>query len=146
MLTQGTLIAPGPVLLDTCAALWFMGKAPISEISRNTIQAAGASGKGVYVSPFSAWEIGMLVAKGRIQLSLEPQIWFNTLLAKPGVRLAPLTPEILLNSTALPGVLPNDPADRIIASTARTHGYWVITRDRPLLNYAQQGHIQAIAC
>jgi PIN domain nuclease of toxin-antitoxin system len=88
----------------------------------------------------------MLVSKGRLQLSLEPQIWFDTLLAKPGVWLAPLTPQILLNSTTLPEVLPNDPADRIIASTARTHGCWVITRDRPLLAYAQQGHIQAIAC
>jgi predicted nucleic acid-binding protein len=53
---------------------------------------------------------------------------------------------ILLASTALPGLPPADPADRIIAATARIQGHVIVTRDRKLLDYAQEGHTRAIAC
>jgi PIN domain nuclease of toxin-antitoxin system len=133
-----------PVLLDTCTAIWLMGKAPMSEQSLEAIRAAGLARIGVYVSAFCAWEIGMLVAKGKIRLTKTPEDWFNELLAKPGVRLGALTPRILLSSTALPGNPPNDPADRIVVATARENGYSVVTRDREILDYADQGHIRAI--
>jgi PIN domain nuclease of toxin-antitoxin system len=134
------------ILLDTCAALWLMGGEPISPESRKAILSAGAAHVGVYVSPFTAWEIGTLIAKQRLQLTLSPEIWFERLLAMPGVRLADLTPKILLASTALSGSPPADPADRIIAATARVQGFVVVTRDRKLLDYAREGHIRAIAC
>jgi PIN domain nuclease of toxin-antitoxin system len=136
----------GSVLLDTCAALWLLGGEPMSDASRTAIRNAQAANRGVYVSPFTAWEIGTLVAKERLQLTLSPEVWFETLLAMPGVRLAALTPKILLASTALPGTPPADPADRIIAATARVHGHLVITRDQKLLAYAREGHIRVKAC
>jgi PIN domain nuclease of toxin-antitoxin system len=135
-----------PVLLDTCSAIWLMSGDPISPASRAVIRAARTASLGVYLSPITAWEIGTLVAKGRLHLTLSPEVWFETLLALPGVRLAALTPQLLIASTALPGEPPADPADRIIAATARLHGYRVITRDIKLLTYAADGHIQAIAC
>ena len=134
------------ILLDTCAAIWLMGGEPISQDSRKAILSAGAAHIGVYVSPITAWEIGTLIAKQRLQLTLSPEIWFERLLAMPGVRLAELTPMILLASAALPGSPPADPADRIIAATARVQGHVVITRDKKLLDYAREGHIRAIAC
>ena len=134
------------ILLDTCAAIWLMGGEPISQDSRKAILSAGAAHIGVYVSPITAWEIGTLIAKQRLQLTLSPEIWFERLLAMPGVRLAELTPMILLASAALPGSPPADPADRIIAATARVRGHVVITRDKKLLDYAREGHIRAIAC
>ena len=134
------------LLLDTCAAIWLMGGEPISEESREAIRNAGAVHVGVYISPFTAWEIGTLIAKQRLQLTLSPEIWFERLLSLPGVRLAELTPMILLASTALPGLPPADPADRIIAATARVQGHVVVTRDKKLLDYAREGHIRAIAC
>jgi len=134
------------VLLDTCAALWLMGGEPMSTASRAAIRIAREANTGVYVSPFTAWEIGTLVAKERLQLTLSPEVWFETLLALPGIRTAILTPQILLASTALPGTPPSDPADRIIAATAREHGHIVITRDRKLLAYARERHIRVIAC
>ena len=137
---------PDSVLLDTSAALWVMGGEPMSDASRKAIRAAGATNLGIYVSPFTAWEIGTLVAKKRLPLALSPEVWFEALLAQPGVRLAPLTPSILIASTALPGTPPADPADRIIAATARALGHILITRDANLLDYAHQGHIRAIAC
>ena len=64
----------------------------------------------------------------------------------PSVRLAPLTPEILIASTVLPGHPPRDPADRIIAATARALGLTVVTRDGELLPYAAAGHLAAVRC
>jgi PIN domain nuclease of toxin-antitoxin system len=123
-----------------------MAGATMSPESLNAIRAARRANLGVYVSPFTAWEVGTLVAKIRVQLTLAPDVWFANLLAQPGVRLAPLTPAELLASTALPGSPPSDPADRIIAATARLHGQIIVTRDRKLLAYAQDGHIRVQAC
>jgi PIN domain nuclease of toxin-antitoxin system len=136
----------GPVLLDTCAAIWLMSADTLSAPSRVAIRAARAENLGVYLSPFTAWEIGTLVAKGRLTLTLSPEAWFDTLLAMPGVRLATLTPKLLISATALPGTPPKDPADRIIAATARLHGFRLITRDGKLLDYAREGHILATKC
>jgi PIN domain nuclease of toxin-antitoxin system len=137
---------PRAVLFDTCTAIWFVAKKPLSEDSLKAIYLARSSNSGVYISPFAAWEIGMLVAKGRIKLTSTPEEWFDEIIASPGVRLAPLTPKILLASTSMTGITTNDPADRIVAATARIYKLTVITRDRLLLDYAKQGYIQAIAC
>ena len=118
----------------------------MSPESLNAIRAARRANLGIYVSPFTAWEVGTLVAKGRVQLTLAPDVWFAELLAQPGVRLAPLASAELLASTALPGTPPSDPADRIIAATARLHGHIIVTRDRKLLTYAKNGHVRVQAC
>jgi PIN domain nuclease of toxin-antitoxin system len=123
-----------------------MSRAPLSLASRSAIRGAQTANLGVYLSPFTAWELGTLVAKGRLHLTLSPEVWFDSLLALPGMRLAALTPQVLIGSTALPGNPPSDPADRIIASTARIYGHRVITRDSKLLDYAAQGHVLATAC
>jgi PIN domain nuclease of toxin-antitoxin system len=64
----------------------------------------------------------------------------------PGLRLAEMPPEVLMASSFLPGTPPRDPADRILAATAREYGYRLMTRDGPLLTYAGQGHLHVIAC
>jgi len=99
-----------------------------------------------YVSPITAWEIGMLSARGRLQLLLKPERWFANLFEVPGVRLADLSPDVLIASSYLPGKPPKDPMDRIIAATARDLGATLITRDRVLLDYGKQGHVAVVAC
>ena len=140
------LIVSDPVLLDTCAAIWLMDGAPMSQAARDAIRAAQRAHAGVFVSPITGWEIGTLVAKGRIQLNRSPEVWFDTLLGLPGVRLAALSPAVLIASCALPGTPPRDPADRMIAATARAFGYRVITRDGELVPYAAAGHVSVVAC
>ncbi|HYY36678.1 MAG TPA: type II toxin-antitoxin system VapC family toxin, partial [Xanthobacteraceae bacterium] len=73
-------------------------------------------------------------------------LWFQRLFDVLNFRLAEMPPELLIASSFLPGTPPRDPADRIMAATAREYGYVLITRDRPLLDYAGQGHIQAVIC
>jgi predicted nucleic acid-binding protein len=64
----------------------------------------------------------------------------------PGVRLAEMPVWLLLGTSFLPGNPPSDLADRIIAATAREYGYTVMTRDRALLDYAQDGHLGVLEC
>lgn len=134
-----------PILLDTCAVIWLESGAAFRPEGEAALQAAQRDGTQVLVSPISAWEIGLLVSKGRLALSLPPLRWFEQIL-ELGVDLAPLTPDILIASSQLPGLPLRDPADRIVAATARALGSRLMTRDRPLLDFAAQGHIPAIAC
>lgn len=134
------------LLLDTCAAIWLSQDDPVAADALEAVDQAARDGTAIYVSPMTAWEVGLLNARGRIALSTPPEDWFAALLAVPGVALAELTPKILIASSFLPGEPPRDPADRIIAATARALRLQLITRDRLLLAYADQGHIQALAC
>jgi PIN domain nuclease of toxin-antitoxin system len=135
-----------PVLLDTCAAILLMNGDPMSADSRASITAALTENAGIYVSPVTAWEIATLVAKNRLQLTLSPEAWFDSLLRLPGVRLAPMPPEVLIASASLPGAPPKDPVDRILAATSRTFGFSLVTRNGELMLYARAGHIDAVAC
>lgn len=137
---------PEPVLLDTCACLWLTHGDPLSEASRQAIRDAQASHAGVYASAITAWEVATLVSKGRYRLFVPAKVWFSRLLGLKGVRLAATTPDLLIDSAFLPGDPPNDPADRIIAATARHHGFLVISRDQRLVSYAGQGHMRTLAC
>jgi PIN domain nuclease of toxin-antitoxin system len=135
-----------PLLLDTCAAIWITTEEPFSKEAFNVLQRAREAGGPIYVSPITAWEIGLLVARGRLNLLMAPDRWFERLLQAPGLQLAEMPPDILMVSSFLPGKPPNDPADRIFIATAREYRYRLVTRDRPLLEYAREGHIQALAC
>lgn len=134
------------LLLDTCAAIWLAEKQRVSRAAIEALDHAVGNQEPVYVSMISSWEIGLLVARGRLPLSMEPLAWFERLLDTPGVRLADVSPRILVGSSFLPGRPPNDPMDRIILATVREGGYRLVTRDKHLLAYADQGHIMALAC
>ena len=133
-------------LLDTCAVVWIANGDPLREPAASALRQAYADGGGLAVSPMTAWEIAMLVAKGKIALSLAPEVWFERVLALPGVALAEMPPSVLIASCALPGEPPADPADRILAATARAFGYTLVTRDRHLLAYGGEGHVHVMGC
>ena len=135
-----------PLLWDTCAAIWIYEKARLSQAALEAMRAAYREGVPSYVSPITAWEVGMLSSRGRLQLLIRPERWFSNLFEVPGVRLAEMSPDVLIASSFLPGKPPKDPTDRIIAATARELGATLITRDRALLDYGAQGHVAVLEC
>jgi PIN domain nuclease of toxin-antitoxin system len=135
-----------PLLLDTCAAIWLAEAETIAKEAALALEQAYDAGTPAYVSPITAWEIGLLNSRGRLALLIKPQLWFQRLFEVLRFRLADMPPQLLIASSFLPGEPPRDPADRILAATAREYGYRLMTRDRSLLSYADQGHIQAIRC
>jgi PIN domain nuclease of toxin-antitoxin system len=134
-----------PLLLDTCAALWIVAD-EITQKVADALTETRDRGLNTYVSPITAWEIGILARKGRFKSSYTPQRWLERLLSRPFTAVAELSPELLLESSFLPGRLNDDPADRIIAATAREFGYTVMTRDRALLNYGREGYLSVLEC
>ena len=135
-----------PVLLDTCATIWLMHGDVLARAAVDALNETRDTGETTFVSPITAWELGLLVSRGRLQLLVTPQRWFARLFEAPGVRLAEMSPDLLIASSFLPGTPPRDPADRIIAATAREYGATLITRDRALLDYGEQGHLRVVAC
>jgi PIN domain nuclease of toxin-antitoxin system len=135
------------VLLDTCAVIWVGNRDFLAPAALQAVRAAAARAE-LLISPITGWEIGLAcTARGRpLVLLPTPQAWLADLLARPGVRLAPLEPEAALNSSCLPGHLHRDPADRLLIATARELGVPLVTRDQRILSYAAQGHVEAIAC
>lgn len=134
------------VLLDTHAWVWmsFGDSVAFGRSSAGAIkQAAGRT--GLRVAAISVWEVGMLVAKGRIQLGLPLAEWVRRALDAPGLVLADLTPEIAIEANSLPGAFHGDPADRMIVATARITGATLYTRDRSILAYGRRGHAKVAA-
>lgn len=141
---------PGAVLLDTCAVIWLANGDPLAPEALAAISHA-ALAEGVFVSPASAWEVGLLsrVRSGNgpaLTFLPDPQSWFARFMAGPGIKEAPLLPEIAIASSHLPDPLHGDPADRFVIATARHHQIPVITRDSKIIDYAAQGHVKVIAC
>lgn len=134
-----------PLLLDTCAVIWaFTGTELTAEAQEKLAEAAEED--VLFLSPISAWEIGMLVAKDRLALSIPLSDWIETAFHHPSVQIAELEPALLAQSSFLPGPPHGDPADRILIATARAKRLTLLTRDKQILRYAKEGHLAAAAC
>lgn len=132
------------VLLDTHAWVWLLnGSARLGPKARKAVQRSLAE-EAVLVSAISPWEVAMLVSKGRLVLDCDVDEWVQKALSLPGSRLEPITPEVAVASTRLPGTLHSDPADHIIAATARHLGSTLVTVDQLLLEYGKDGHLKTL--
>jgi PIN domain nuclease of toxin-antitoxin system len=133
------------ILLDTCAMLFVANGTAVEDRAQREISEAAYDGR-LYVSPMSAWEIGIGVAKNRLKLPLEPLDFFQRFLRVMKAQLSAVSPEILISSSNLPGRLHGDPMDRILISSARHLDMILVTRDQPILDYGSDGHLRTLAC
>jgi PIN domain nuclease of toxin-antitoxin system len=133
------------LLLDTHAIIWLDSGQPMAQPALEAIDEAAQAG-AVLVSPVSAWELGLLVVKGRIVLDVGALDWFDRFLALPGVRLAPLTVAAAIGASDLPEGFHGDPADRLLVATARELNCPMVTRDRQILGFAAEGHVKVLPC
>jgi PIN domain nuclease of toxin-antitoxin system len=79
----------------------------------------------------AAWHL----ARGRIVLAKEAALWAAWLReasSLPSLEILPLTVEIAIESELFSPRFPNDPADRLIAATARVLDLTLLTRDRAM--------------
>lgn len=132
------------LLLDTHVLVWSIQDSPRLGSAIKGILNNAAIQRRIAISAISPWEIGLLVSKGRLQLGDDVMQWIRAALAKPGVQLVSLEPEIAVASTRLPWEMHADPADRILVATARRLGATLVTADRALLEFARNGHFKAL--
>jgi PIN domain nuclease of toxin-antitoxin system len=140
---------PSAVLLDTCAVIW-LANGELSEDIATLVVNAGLAG-GIFISPVSAWEVGMLSrtrpGRGPAYAFLpDPKTWFSRVMAVPSIKPAPFTPDIAIDAFHLPGDIHGDPGDRLIVSTSRHLRIPIVTRDSKILEYGAAGHVDVIAC
>ena len=134
-----------PLLLDTHYWIWFQFGISEQVPQRLRLAIQQASGAGaLLLSVISVWELGLLEAKGRIELSSSCDDWVRDALATPGLALVPLTPEIAIDSTRLAESFHGDPADRIIMATARRMRARLLTRDQKMLEYARRTGVAVV--
>ncbi len=132
------------LLLDTHALAWLiLGERRLGKQAYEAIRKSARADR-LLVSAITPWEIGVLVAKKRIDLHQDAMEWVRQALALPGIRLAPLEPEIAVVSTCLPFEMHPDPADRILVATARHLGATLVTADQLLRELAKKGHFKAL--
>jgi PIN domain nuclease of toxin-antitoxin system len=129
------------ILLDTHVWIWWVyGDNRLSETQAAVIAKAEADEIGISI--ISCWEVAKLVECGRLSLDGRVNDWLSRALAYPGVILLPLSPDIVVESTELPGKFHRDPADQMIVATARTYRVPLLTSDDKLIHYPYVTTIQ----
>lgn len=123
------------ILLDTHAWVWWVSQPErLSEEALRVVDEAREL-RALLVSSISVWEVALLVAKGRLELTLDVGEWVARSEALPFVRFVPVDNAVALASVNLPGDFHPDPADRIIVATALQHKARLVTRDDRLRRY-----------
>ncbi|MGH2781345.1 MAG: type II toxin-antitoxin system VapC family toxin [Thermoleophilaceae bacterium] len=126
------------VVLDTHTWVWWLVRpALLGRRARELIRAEDEIG----VAAISAWELGMLRQRGRIELDRPLGQWVRHALARPGVSEIPLTASIALAAGTLPEDFPRDPADRLIYATARAQGATLVTKDARMREFDPAGTV-----
>jgi PIN domain nuclease of toxin-antitoxin system len=117
-------------LVDTHIALWWwLDDAALPARDAEILEESALRSQVVGLSAISLWEIAILVEKGRIRLTGSVDALLEDIERHPAVDVLPLTARVALESTRLGPSFPRDPADRIIAATARCHGLRLMTAD-----------------
>lgn len=113
------------IVLDTHAWLWWRG-APqrLSREAARTIERADIVG----VSAMSCWELAMLDRDRRISFDRGIVTWIRAALADERTMALDVTTEIAVRAGSM-GSDVEDPADRLIYSTAAEHGVRLLSRD-----------------
>lgn len=120
-------------LLDTHAWLWSVLDHPrLSRRARAALRAVPAQER-VGIAAISLKEAAWHLARGRVVVGdgFGPwPLWLRTAALSPHIEVLPLTVDVAIESEQLGKSFPSDPADRLIAATARLHDLTLMTSDQ----------------
>lgn len=114
------------IVLDTHAWIWWLTKPDrLGKKAARAIERAAQVG----IPAICVWEVAMKASVGELKFSRPYDIWIEEALAADRrIELLHLLPRIAVASVELSWAH-QDPADRIIVATARTHNAPLITAD-----------------
>jgi PIN domain nuclease of toxin-antitoxin system len=121
-------------ILDTHVLVWWLNDdRKLSREHARTIARDEQDGTRIAISAISLWEIAKLVERGKIVLAQAVDEALADVEASPCFEVLPLTSRIAIESTRLGANFPPDPADQLVAATARCHGLTLLTADERIL-------------
>ncbi len=94
----------------------------------------------LWLSPVTTWEIILLTDSGQVRIGSPLEQWFIEVNAALALNEAPLTHEVVFASREI-DIPHNDPADRLLAATARHYGLRLVTADERLLSGSGYPHL-----
>lgn len=118
------------LLLDTHVWIWSLSD--LSRLADRVTRALVDSKNEIWLSPISTWEVLMLARKGRVTLLPSTEAWLHEAFSKPNLREGTFT-HAVAEETARIALHHRDPADLILAATARVYGLTLVTSDERLL-------------
>lgn len=122
------------ILLDTCALLWLSGDPPrLPQRVMTSIRNAPPGQR--FISAISIYEIGVKCEKGKLILPKKLRIWIDQMCGQRGLTVLPITKDIACRAIELPKHH-NDPADRMIISTALEYNLVILSPDRLFKKYS----------
>jgi PIN domain nuclease of toxin-antitoxin system len=120
-------------LLDThVLVFWYADAADLDAAHRGIVTEAEAAGERLGLSSITLWEVAKFVERGRLRLARPVEEFLADVEANRSIEVLPITSRIAVESTRLGQRFPRDPADQIIAATARAHGLVLLTMDQPI--------------
>lgn len=134
-----------PLVLDKHIWIWLVqGDPTLTPDTRDRIRIAANTGN-LKIAAITLWDVGVLASRRRIELGEQTLPWLEDAVARSGVAIEPISPRVAAECHQLPGPFHRDPADRRIVATSRSIHAALMTRDRPILDYAVRGHVTALA-
>ncbi len=82
----------------------------------------------------SIYELAMMIKRGRLRSTVSIVATLADL--TNDIHVLPVDREVVIESTFLPEDFNSDPADRLIAATARVHSLTLVTADERILGCA----------
>jgi PIN domain nuclease of toxin-antitoxin system len=118
------------ILLDTHVLTWLLVEPEhLSGAAASAIRCARRN-QGIALAAISLWELARLFSQGLVKGRGTVETSVRTLVEESGAEVRPITPEIAALAWQFPDDFPRDPADRLIAATARAEGMTLITHDQ----------------
>jgi PIN domain nuclease of toxin-antitoxin system len=118
------------ILLDTHVLIWAVAESKRLSKAASAAIVKNMTEGGLAVADITLWELAMLLSRGRIQAygTVEASVRLLT----DGIIIKPITLEIAAISAQFPEDFAQDPANRLIAATAKSEGLALITKDEKL--------------
>jgi PIN domain nuclease of toxin-antitoxin system len=120
------------ILLDTHTLIFLVSEP--KRLSKAAVRfiARAERADGAAIASITLLEIALLIHERRVTVAGSTETFLREIVMRPELSVLELTPEIAALTYQFPPDFPSDPADRIIAATARSHGLPLITKDKRL--------------